>query len=110
MKAKDYFEKYKDDMSAAMLLDSEKATPEERRDVVNRLLDSINAMSIEMLNEIDDICKQSHVILPSSRAAVVKEINGKWNAVCRLFVKEFGESPIKEDAINMDVYGMRKHE
>lgn len=43
------------------------------------------------------LIKSRNALRAESIAATVKEINQKYNAVASLFVKEYGESPIRRD-------------
>lgn len=102
MKAVEYYEKYKEDMIAAQLLDSDNATPEQRREVVDRLLESVNKCTREMVDEVATLRVQRNAISNRAIVAIVKEINQKWNKMCRIFVKEYGESPVKENVIRRE--------
>ena len=82
MKARDYYEKYGSDILYDYRIDAHVAA----RDLF-----------LEISDEVVDICKKRNVSSNSAFASVMKEINDKWNAICRLFVKFHGFSPLQED-------------
>ena len=87
MKAKEYMEKYFYE-------------PEEGRVSVgpSDIID-YRAMFEEMSQEVLEITKKRRAISPESRAAVITEINEKWNAVNTLCFKRCGIRPLAENAI-----------
>ncbi len=82
MKARDYYDKYSSDLLYDSKINSHVA---------------IFDLFMEISDEVVDICKQRNVSSNDAVASVIKEINDKWNAICRLFVKFHGFSPLKED-------------
>lgn len=75
MKAKEYFEKYKD-------LGSEPF--EARKPIAKKLF-------LELSDEVTEICNSRKIRTNVSLISVIKEINQKWNAIANLFEKEYGE-------------------
>lgn len=88
MKAKEYFAKYdplimdhldKGDKKAAALV--------------------VTDLVLEMTGEVRTIMDQRKALTPTASAAVVRELNDKWNAIYTLFTKAHnGFSPIEFDA------------
>ena len=82
MKAKEYYEKYK----AGLISSDEKD-----------YMPALNGMLHDMTCDIQAMLKSRHTMRPSSIAAVVKEMNQRYNAVSSMFTKEYGMSPLKRD-------------
>lgn len=82
MKAKDYFDKYKNGLAS------------EDKDTY---VLTFREMYQEMFKECIDTTKERHVKQDSAVVAVFKEMNERYNALCRLLAKEYGNSPIKEN-------------
>lgn len=82
MKAKDYFDKYEVNMVA---FDGENA--------INVATDILKEMS----QEVDTIYKARGCKTNSALAAILKELNNKWNAVGSLFEKKYGRSYLKRN-------------
>lgn len=83
-KAKEYYELYR----VAL-------TNEER---VNQALSDL----IKDLNdEVMELQKTRHVKFDRGLMPILKETNQKWNAIVRLFEKEFGASPVKPDGFKI---------
>jgi hypothetical protein len=70
MKAVDYFNKYKDKVN----------TPEGLADLL-----------IEMSTEVQEIAKKRNSTRDEVVIPIMKEMNLKWNALCGLFEKEYGQ-------------------
>lgn len=87
MKAKEYFEKYGADIYAESLTlrSSDKIGP------------SLQKMLAEFSAETKEIFTKRHGRRPGALKAVVLDQNEKWNALCRIFVQTYGESPLRED-------------
>lgn len=79
MKAKDYFAKYGPSIWSEKVLASG--------------LCSADEMFKEMTAEISTLAEKRHAKEPASINKIVLEINDKWNAVCRLYEKKYGELP-----------------
>ena len=90
MKAKDYFDKYHQQIweeANAMMTGT---------NVV--LTDGPMAqMFIEFATEMKDIIKLRNAKTDNAVLAIIAEQNQKWNAVVRLFEKKYGQSPIKRN-------------
>lgn len=83
-KAKEYYELYKFD-----LMDKEKA---------NKALSDL----IKDLNEeVKELQQIRHVRFDRGMMPILKETNQKWNAIVRLFEKEYGASPIRADGFKI---------
>lgn len=78
MKARDYFEKYD-----TLIMEEQK----------NGEIGTTKKLLLEMSDEVTAVCKQRKAVI-----AVLKEINQKWNAICRMYEKKYGVSPLNYDA------------
>lgn len=85
-KAKDYYELFKFDL---MSEDDEKAN--------HALSEFIKALN----DDVQELQKLRHVQFDRGIIPIMKEMNQKWNAVVRLFEKEYGRSPIKPDGFKI---------
>lgn len=82
MKAKDYFNKYKNGLASI-----DKDT----------YVSTFREMYKEMFKECVDTMETRRIKRNDAVVSVFKEMNEKYNALCRLLAKEYGESPIKEN-------------
>lgn len=82
MKAKDYFNKYKNGLASI-----NKGT----------FVLAFREMYQEMFKECVDTMHARHIKRDDAAVSVFKEMNEKYNALCRLLAKEYGKSPIKEN-------------
>lgn len=82
MKAKEYFNKYKNGLAS---------------DVKDTFLLTFLEMYQEMFKECVDIMETRQVKGNDAVVSVFKEMNEKYNAICRLLAKEYGNSQIKEN-------------
>ena len=89
MKAKEYFEKYDEDIW------QEAHDPQVKTD------GPMAKMFIDFSSEIKDIIKQRNIKSDRAVLALIEELNQKWNAVVRLFEKKYGVSPIKKDGFSI---------
>lgn len=80
MKAKEYYEKYK-----AGLVSVEDKT----------YLTAAQGFISELMAEAKAIADTRHVRFDKGFIPVLRELNGKYKAVVRMFEKEYGVSPIK---------------
>lgn len=78
MRAKDYFKKHQENMK----LDPEMAAQE---------------IFVEFNDEMVDIIRLRKSQRDSSVAAVVREQNDKWNALCRIFEERTGGACLEKD-------------
>ena len=53
---------------------------------------------LEMSDEVTVVCKQRKVVKDEAVIAVLKELNQKWNAICCMYEKKYGVSPLNYDA------------
>ena len=83
MKAKDYFEKYKEPLHQA-------ADKEARGKIVIEIF-------IEMSAEGSQLGKTRNIQREEALMAIIEEMNGKWNALVRLVEKEFGAGVLVRD-------------
>lgn len=83
MKAKEYYDKY-----SATILTNPQTIP--------NLLMAFNT-------DTREICEKRHAVQNTAVVAVLREQNGKWNALVRLFQKANvnGKSPIKENGFKI---------
>lgn len=88
MKAAEYFDKYQGRIFPMI----EGELTEEQTDII---LDLFR----EFAEEVVTLCESRLVKTNESIVSVLKEQNQKWNALCRIFVKQCGISPIKEDGL-----------
>ena len=86
MKAKEYYEKYK-----AGLISSEKET----------YLPAISGFISDLLNEAATVAETRHVRFDRGIIPILREQNMKYKAVIRLFEKEYGASPIRENGFEI---------
>lgn len=82
MKAKDYFNKYKDGLSSKNW---------------DTYVLTFREMYQEMFKECVDIIHTRRIEKNDAVVSVFKEMNERYNALCRLLAKEYGNSPIKEN-------------
>ena len=82
MKAKDYFNKYKNGLAS------------ENKDTY---VLTFSEMYREMYQECVDTMLTRQIKRNDAVVSVFKEMNERYNALCRLLAKEYGNSPIKEN-------------
>lgn len=82
MKAKDYFDKYKNGLAS------------EDRDTY---VLTFREMYQEMFKECVDTMHARQIKRNDAVVSIFKEMNERYNALCRLLAKEYGNSPIKEN-------------
>lgn len=82
MKAKDYFDKYE----VAMVAYGGKNALDVTMDILK-----------EMSQEVEVIYKARGCKTNAALAGILKELNNKWNAICSLFEKKYGASPMKRN-------------
>jgi hypothetical protein len=80
MKAKDYFDRYKNGLAS--------------KDKDTYVL-TFREMYREMFQECVDTMHIRHIERNDAVVSVFKEMNERYNALCRLLAKEYGNSPIK---------------
>ena len=85
MKAKEYFEKYDE-----LII----------KDQIAGSIESAKKLIIELSDEVKDICEARHVKRDAAVVSVLKEINQKWNAICSLYEKKYGVSPLNRNAFS----------
>ena len=84
MKAKEYYDKYANDIM--------------RNNTFEAAMLSLKSMYDEFNREMVDICNVRHCATDLATAAVIREQNQKWNALERRFRESNeGLSPIKRD-------------
>ena len=84
MKAREYYEKYKDDYFGSSR-------------TYESVQQSTRNLAVEFVEEVEIICKERKAHNGSAIVSVFKELNSKWNALSRIFEKEHGLSPFQED-------------
>jgi hypothetical protein len=85
MKAKEYFEKYRELIADPFYVDDETGNS------------GITLLFIDMSSEFRTICHMRNVKTDSGAVSILKELNQKWNAINALFKKEYGYEPLAED-------------
>ena len=85
MKAKEYFEKYGQDIW------QEWQDPEVHRD------GPMAKLYIEMSSELKNILDARHVNSDRGMLGVLREQNQKWNAIRNLLEKKYGKTPIQRN-------------
>lgn len=87
MKAKEYFEKY----GVLIMLEAYDRS-------FNGNIPHLEELIQDFGKEFKLLIEKRGVKTTSGAVAVLKELNDKWNAICRLFEKKYaGISPIRED-------------
>lgn len=74
LKAKDYFEKYKETIMTG---------------------EGVHELLTEMSTEVTDIAKQRNIKTDAGLLSILREMNQKWNALERMFEKEFNTPILK---------------
>lgn len=82
MKAKEYYAKYKE-----QIMDISKEASDA----------AIKKMFLEMHDEANSLITSRHIKFDRAFWGVIDEINGRWNAVARMFEKEYGITPLREN-------------
>lgn len=80
----------------------------EYKDLITSTDDDVSIKAISdlyncLLDETKELITKRKAKTNSVTVAIIKEENDKWNAICRMFEKDFGMSPIAKDGfINME--------
>ena len=85
MKAKDYYDKY-----GKAVFDE---TAGDEKPI------HLQEMLVAFLREMKDTIAQRKVSTDRGAVSVIKEMNEKWNALCAIFEKERGASPIRRNGL-----------
>lgn len=85
MKAKEYFAKYEED-----IVEEAKNGPPKTDGPAAQML-------IEFASEVKQLCKVRHVRHDGGVVPIFLELNQKWNAVVNLFIKKYGETPLRRN-------------
>lgn len=85
MKAKEYFEKYKDLISS------------ENKEIA---IKGTSDLVFDLFNEIDALCKVRGVKTDRGMITIIKEENSKWNAIAALFEKDYGDPMLVRNGFN----------
>lgn len=86
MKAKEYYEKYKDGLAS------------EDRDTY---LPAAHGLLSDLFLEAEEISRVRHVKFDRGAIPILREQNDKYKAIVRMFHKEFGYSPLKPDGFEL---------
>ena len=81
MKAVDYFNKYE----SRLIQDNDDG------------IKAIGELLYDMVMESKTLMNNRNVKTTLGIVSIIKELNDKWNAICRLFEKKYKESPIVRD-------------
>lgn len=82
MKAVQYFEKYRE-----QIIDTDE----------KKAVEAIGQLVYDLSMEAKEMIRSRHVKTNSGAVAVILELNQKYNAVCRLFQKNYGTSPLLQN-------------
>lgn len=82
MKATEYYEKYKNKLTS-------------RKEEV--AIEAIKELLANFNQEAKELISKRHIRTAPALISVLKELNGKWNALARCFEKDYGGAPIKRD-------------
>ena len=82
MKAKEYYAKYRGRISS----------PDDKVS-----LHGIADLVFDLSMELKSLLEKRNIRTNRAAASVVVELNDKYNAVCRMFEKDYPVSPIKQD-------------
>ena len=82
MKAREYYTKYKERIAST-------------DDKVS--LQGVCDMICELSSEAKEMITKRNIRTNRGSISVLRELNDKYNAICRMFEKEYGASPIKKD-------------
>lgn len=91
MKAKEYYAKYKEQITSS----DDKTS-----------LQAVGDLVLDLSMETKDLIQKRHVQSDCARVAVLREMNDKYNAICNLFEREYGVTPIKPNGFML--YWKRK--
>lgn len=67
----------------------------------NKEVDGIVDLVIAFKREMKELMKERHVQTDQGVIAVIRELNQKWNALCNLFRKKNGFTPIVYNGFSM---------
>ena len=90
MKAQEYFDKY----GTRIMGTESNLSPEEEEIACNK---AACELMTELLTEAQTLMKTRHVSTDNGMVSIIKELNQKWNAICCLFEKQYGVSPLIRD-------------
>lgn len=100
MKAKEYYEKYR--RLIFEVEDGLKATTANGTAVlVPREEDALNQIAFdvfkEYMEESQKLAEKRKIFKPYGLKSLIEETNDKWNAMCSLFEKAYGETPFRRN-------------
>ena len=85
MKAKEYFQKYDEPIW------------KEAHDPAIHTDGPTAKLYIDFALEMREIIKTRNVQFDRGVFSIIREQNDKWNAICNMFIKKYGVSPISHD-------------
>lgn len=102
MTGKEYYKKYRDGLSAIIpyAQATDNGIASEKADVdaaVEKVADAINGLFMDMNHEMQMLIEVRQIKMTHSMFPIIKEMNQKYNIVCREMIKEFGTASIKEN-------------
>lgn len=109
MKAKDYYDKYRPrvyevegGLSHKLASGKEVTVPPTKEAMAQVSNDIIE----DFLNESAEIAKRRKIFQPHALKGLIEEFNDKWNAFCRLFERDYGESPFAHNGFRELLFKM----
>lgn len=96
MKAKEYFEKYEERIMKDFWAGGHREQ-----------YAAIREMARELSEEINVLMKKRGVKSVSGAMSILKELNDKWNAISRLFEKNYNLTPIRENGFKECILDVR---
>lgn len=109
MKAKEYYEKYRplfyeaeNGVKGRLVNGKEVKMPPTEEDL-NKLGFGLFE---EFMKESGEMAKRRKIFKPIGLKSLIDEFNDKWNALCNLFEKDYGESPIRRNGFRLTLLQM----
>jgi hypothetical protein len=88
MKATDYAETYWKDIIAEL----------ENPDMRDNFKPALDSLLVALQGEYGEICRQRKISLYGEKApAIARELNQKWNKICRLYEERYGKEVLKRN-------------
>jgi len=99
MKAKEYFAEYckqlvMDDYDIKKLIEESENEEEAQHKMDEFFREGVSELIKAMNREVQAIIEHRHCKTDSAAAAVIQEMNGRWNAMIPMFEKRYGKSPL----------------
>lgn len=107
MKAKDYYDKYRPkiyevkDGLPHTLANGKEATIPPTKEAMTKICNDIIE---DFLNESKEVAKRRKICKSQALKGLIEEFNDKWNAFCRLFERDYGESPFAHNGFREVIF------